>query len=204
MIKPGIERPVIPHKVQIAKEQPAHGWVSVIQRHRLKDLRQIPLMDDFIGLEVERPIAGAVGQRDVRLLRIDQAVLPQCFVPDRLHKADLRIADGANAFERAVVTASHVHDKFIHDRQNGPDRLHDGIIVTQGVPAKSEPADPHIILTPRETIREPCRSAFGGFRSAEAQSRHRHIATHTGRRTPSGYAPRPPPAHCIFSAEEWQ
>ena len=71
MIEPGIERPVIPYEVQVAKEQPAHGRLLVIQRHRLKDQRQIPFMDDFIGLEVECPITGAVGQRNVRLLGIN-------------------------------------------------------------------------------------------------------------------------------------
>ena len=32
---------------------------------------------------------------------------------------------------------------LIHDRQNGPDGLHDRIVVEDGVPAKGKPADLH-------------------------------------------------------------
>src|SRR5207245_899335 len=97
--------------------------IAKLSLHGSGNLRQIVLMNDLIGLEVERPVSRALGQSDISLLGIDEPVFPQGLVPDRLHDPDLGIADGPDQLKRAVLTASYVDDELVDDRQDGPDGL---------------------------------------------------------------------------------
>src|SRR5207245_3641557 len=90
---------------------------------------------------VERPLSRTGRQRDVGLLGIDQPVFSQGFIPHRLDDPDLGIADGPDQFKRAVLTASYVDDELVDYRQDGPDGLHDRIVITHRVAAKGEATD---------------------------------------------------------------
>ena len=115
----------------------------MVRAHGLDDPWQVVLVDNLIGLEVERPLSRTGRQRDVGLLGIDQPVFSQGFIPHRLDDPDLGIADGPDQFKRAVLTASYVDDELVDDRQDGPDGLHDRIVITHRVAAKGESADLH-------------------------------------------------------------
>ncbi len=111
--------------------------------HGFPNDRQIVFVHHLVGLDVERPIADTVCQRNVGLLGVDQSVFSQRLIPDRLHDFDLGIADRANQLKRAVVTPPDIHDKLIDHRQNGSDRLHDRIVVLHHVPHECKSTDFH-------------------------------------------------------------
>ncbi len=105
--------------------------------------RHIVFVQDFIRLDVERPVALTVAERDVGLLRINQAVLAQRFVPDRLDDVDLGMRDRPDELQRPVIAPTDVHNEFVAERQGGPNGLHHRIIVFHRIAAKSKPADLH-------------------------------------------------------------
>jgi hypothetical protein len=43
--------------------------VGAVSGHLLEQLRVVPLVDSFVALQIDRPVAGAVEQRDIGLLR---------------------------------------------------------------------------------------------------------------------------------------
>src|SRR4029077_5251242 len=143
VIEPGIRRPIVRDKVQIPEQEPFYLGIAKMAKHCLLDDRQIIFVHDLVGLNVERPIAGTVGQRNVGLLGVDQSIFSQRLVPNRLHDSDLRVADRLNQLKRAIVTAPDIHDELVDHRQNGTDRLHNRIVVLHHVPHKCKSTDLH-------------------------------------------------------------
>jgi len=59
-VKSWIRRPIVRDKMQIPEQKPFHLRIAELAPHRLLDDRQIVFVHDFVGLNVERPIAGTV------------------------------------------------------------------------------------------------------------------------------------------------
>ena len=91
VIEPGIRRPIVRNKMEIPKHEALDGGIPEMATHGLLYPRQIVLMHDFIGLNVEGPVACTPRERNVGLLGIDQAVLPERFIPDGFHDFDLGV-----------------------------------------------------------------------------------------------------------------
>jgi len=51
------------------QHQPFDAIVGAVSGHLLEQPRVVPLVDRFVALQIDRPIAGAVEQRDIGLLR---------------------------------------------------------------------------------------------------------------------------------------
>jgi len=60
VVEPGIRRPIVRDKMQIPEQEPFHRRIAKMAAHRLLNDRQIVFVHDFVGLNVERPIAGTV------------------------------------------------------------------------------------------------------------------------------------------------
>src|SRR3990172_33804 len=81
-----------------------------------------------------------MGKGQVGLLGEDQTIPPESLVPHGLEDPDLGILNGADEVERPVLRSPDIHHVVIHDREDRPDRLNNGLIEDDGVPAEGEPA----------------------------------------------------------------
>jgi hypothetical protein len=100
----------------IIERQRLHSLVVQVVFHRAPDFRQIILVNDFIALQIKRPVAGAIEQRDGLLLAIDetlQAVIaPDPLAPLCRKDSDFGVADFAQHPFRVVVPATKYSVNF--------------------------------------------------------------------------------------------
>src|SRR5688572_415706 len=75
VIEPGIRRPIVCDKMQIAEQEPFYLGITEMEAHRFLNDRQIVFVHHLVGLNIECPIASTVCQRNVGLLGINHSVL---------------------------------------------------------------------------------------------------------------------------------
>ena len=100
-------------------------------------------MQHLVALNVNAPVAGALAQRQVRVMGQSQAVPAQRFVPLRLDDSDFGITDGPDAFERRVGRARNIDDDLVAQRQERADGRRERIAQLDSIANEGEPADFH-------------------------------------------------------------
>ena len=100
-------------------------------------------MQHLIALDVHTPIAGALFQREVGVMRHRETRCGHRLVPFRFDDADFWIADLLHCRQRAIRGARHVDNDFIAQRQQRANGRHKGITQHQAIANESEAADFH-------------------------------------------------------------
>jgi hypothetical protein len=153
----GLNVRVVAEEVHVVEQQALDKRIAEVAAHARLDERQVALVHDLVALDVERPIAGAGRERDVRLLREDLAAHEQRRIPDRLDDPDLRAVDRAQEIGRAVRGVAGGDHQLVAHREDRCDRLDDGVREVDRVADEAEPADPHP---------ERAESGFASFANA--------------------------------------
>ncbi len=143
VIEPGVARPIVSVEMEIAKREPQDGGVAEFPFHGLADRGMVGLMQDLIGLEIERPVSRAMGQGDVGLDREEQSVLLHPVVPIGLDDPYFVGTDGANQLDRSIVRLPDIDDELIHQGQGRGNHLHNGIVELHRIATDGKSADFH-------------------------------------------------------------
>ena len=133
--------------MKVIKKQGFDPGIVQMPPHGLLNFRQVLLVHDFVAFQVKRPVPDAVEQGDRLLLPINETlhfqIIPDPLVPLRVDDPDFGIADLQDFPLGVVVARSQRDNVLINDRQDGPDRLCEGVTQLVCVPQKGEPADFH-------------------------------------------------------------
>jgi hypothetical protein len=78
------------------QSQPLHPIILKVFLRAVHNQREVIFMDDFICLEIEGPMSGAVEQGNIGLLSEQVTPLVQIWIPLTLYNFDLRIPNGSD------------------------------------------------------------------------------------------------------------
>src|SRR5690606_11353215 len=128
-------------EVVVAKREGLDARVALGGVHRLADHGDVPLVQDLVALEIERPLVTTAVVRDHLLLPVDEAAVGHGLVPLRGHDPDAGIVDRLERLPGAVVAIAERDDVLVDQRQGGTDARHDGIAESDAVAEEGEGAD---------------------------------------------------------------
>src|SRR5579863_8661470 len=94
---------VIPPEMAVFEQDALYFFLAQQFLTALTDPRQIVLMDHFVTLEVEKPVAGTGGLGDIGLVCMFRAAGVLVQVPDGIENPDLVGPDAPDLFERMVI-----------------------------------------------------------------------------------------------------
>jgi hypothetical protein len=140
---PALHVPVVAEEVQVVEQHALHATVFEQLLASRADDGMIVLVQDFVRLQVQTPVAVARVERHVREIRIRevQARLVPCGVDD----PDARIADRLDQAARVVprVAGGDRNHELVDDRKGGEQRLPQGIVEGDRVAGEREARDAH-------------------------------------------------------------
>ena len=116
MITPRIHGPVIAEEMEVLKHETQHFRLGQQILHCRPKCREIFLVEHLVGLQIQPPLASAMRQREVSLLREDSSSLPAHIIPYRLDDPDFLRTDRPDQVQRVVVRSTDVDHKFIDHR----------------------------------------------------------------------------------------
>ena len=134
---------VVAVEVSVAEQKPFDLTDILVASHLFDEDRQILLVYDLVGLEVEAPVAGTGIERDVGLDRIDRAMYEVLRIPDGFDDSEFVAPDVPEHLGGIVLRIPGGHDEFVTDRQNGGDRLDDRVVKLDRVADEGEATDFH-------------------------------------------------------------
>lgn len=102
-------------------------------------------MHHFVALDIKKPVARTVGLGDVGLVGMFHPPGVFVQVPHRVDDPDLAGIDASDLLERFVVriAVADRYDELVTNREDGRDRLPNGIIELGGITHHSKSADSH-------------------------------------------------------------
>ncbi len=150
---------VVAPEVMIVKEHCLDRWVVVPALAGSANFGRIVLVQDLITLEVQEPVAGAMGLGHVGLLGVYGPVRELIQIPDGVDEDNFVRPEGLDLLPRVVVgiRIAQGDNKFIHHRQQRMDRLDDRVVELGSVAEKRKAVDLHGPWCPNaESSTESC------------------------------------------------
>ena len=130
-------------EVNVVEEQAVHVVTFMGALQRRADLRVVILVDHFVGLEINSPVALAVGERQISLLRQDSPITAELLVPERFQHFQLGLGVGKrlNPRKRFVFPLAHDDHELVNEREKGAQALQYGIVEFHAVAHEGEAGD---------------------------------------------------------------
>ena len=100
--------------MDVAERQTFDRCVEIALQSSVDSL-ELVLMQKFVGLQVQRPIAGAVRERDVGLLREDSPAVLLGRIPNRAKRLDLRITDAGDDLPRVIFAVANRDHELVDE-----------------------------------------------------------------------------------------
>ncbi len=134
---------VVPPEVAIPEKQPLH--LAIIQQFgaAAADFGKVLLVQHFIRLQIQEPIAGTGILGDIGLMGVLRPVRITFQIPPGIDDADFIRSDALDLLPRGVVRIAipQRHHELVHKRERGKDRLADRIVEPGGIPRHCKAAD---------------------------------------------------------------
>src|SRR5690606_23338996 len=139
---------VVSVKMDIIEKESFYAMVIQPLFTLLDDYWKIIFMNHFIGLHIYKPVAGACFLGDVSLMGVFSPSGEFFQIPYGIDNFYFIGLKGHDFFPGPVILVSFSQrkDKFIYDRQDGRDRLFDGVIQFGCIAAHAKSGNFHILF----------------------------------------------------------
>ena len=140
----GIAIVIVGAKVVITKRQAIDARSIDVLSHRSIDAIQVVLVQYFVSLQIETPIALASVERQVGLLRDNQSTATNSGIPDSVDYFEFLGIDGLQRFDGTVVAITYRQYKFINQWQQRLQTFNEWIVVANRIANNGETRNLHL------------------------------------------------------------